>query len=238
MKRIFLQAVLLFAGVLATASIHAQNADEVINKYLNAIGGKDNLKKINSLKVEGQMEINGPGLKIPFVMQAVNGKGYRSDAEFQGNKIVEITTPDKGWAQNPMAGQTELQPMSADDLKDKLDQLDLQDPFNGYKEKGSTIEDLGKDEVDGNEYYKIKLTTKHQNETTYFFDLKTNLIYKSEMTVKQQGQDLKQTIKNLDYRDTDIGVKIPYKVDMGGMTMVINKVTTNATVDEKIFAGK
>jgi len=97
---------------------------------------------------------------------------------------------------------------------------------------------LGKDEEDGNEYFKIKLTTKNQNETTYFFDLKTNLIYKQETTVKQQGQDVKMTIKSYDYQDTDFGVKMPYKVDQGGMIMVTKKVTTNPVLDDKLFTDK
>ena len=50
-------------------------------------------------------------------------------AEFQGNKIIDITTPTKGWAQNPLSGKATLGPISEDELKQKLDDLDIQDPF-------------------------------------------------------------------------------------------------------------
>jgi hypothetical protein len=119
------------------------------------------------------------GIKIPYTMQGVHMKGMRVDAEFQGNKIIDITTPTKGWAQNPLAGKAALSPITEDELKQKLDELDMQDPFVDYKAKGSVIESLGKDEEDGNEYFKIKMTTKNGNEKTYFFDTKTNLIYKN-----------------------------------------------------------
>ncbi len=236
MKKFFLQSLLMIALVSTAFTTQAQTADEVIDKYIAAIGGKEKWKQVNTIKIDGQIEVQG--LEIPFTMQAANNKGTRVDAEFQGNKIIEIVTPAQGWSQNPMAGKATLQPLSADELKQKLDDLDIQSAFIDYKEKGSTVEALGKDEEDGNEYFKIKLTTKNQNETTYFFDLKTNLIYKQETVVKQQGQDIKMTIKSYDYQDTDFGVKMPYKVDQGGMIMVTKKVTTNPVLDDKLFTDK
>ncbi len=83
MKKILLSVLVVFAAV---ASLSAQTADEVINKYVTAIGGADKWSKIQSLKVEGQIEVQG--LAIPFTMQAVHMKGMRVDAEFQGNKIL------------------------------------------------------------------------------------------------------------------------------------------------------
>ena len=38
--------------------------------------------------MEGQIEVQG--LAIPFTMQGVQLKGMRVDAEFQGNKIIDI----------------------------------------------------------------------------------------------------------------------------------------------------
>lgn len=236
MKKFLLHSFVLLALVFTVAAVKAQTADEVIDKYITAIGGKEKWKQINSMKVEGQFEVQG--LEPTFVIQSVNNKGIRMDAEFPGSKIIDITTPTAGWSQNPFNGKTTLQPLTTDELKEKLDELDLQGAFVDYKEKGSTVESLGKDEEDGNEYFKIKLTTKNQNETIYFFDLKTNLIYKQETTTKQQGQDIKVSIKHFDYQDTDFGVKMPFKLDLGGMMLVTKKVFTNVAVDESIFNGK
>ena len=49
MKKILLSVLVVFAAV---ASLSAQTADEVINKYVTAIGGADKWSKIQSLKVE------------------------------------------------------------------------------------------------------------------------------------------------------------------------------------------
>ncbi len=234
MKKIFFSLLMLcLAGLPAMLS--AQTADEIIGKYIDAIGGRDNLKKINTMRVEGDIEVQG--LKIPFTANAVNGKGFRTDAEFNGTKIIEIVTPSMGWAQNPMANRATLQPITEEELKQKLDQLDIQDPFLDYKDKGSTVEYIGKDEEDGNEYHKIKLVTKHQRESTYFFDLKTNLIYKTETLMKQDGQEFPMTSKNYDYQLTDAGVRMPFKVDQGGMVMATRKLEINPSIDEKLFSA-
>ncbi len=230
MKKIFLSFAVI---VTAFASVKAQTADEIIAKYITAIGGADKWTKVQSLKVEGQIEVQG--ITIPYTMQGVQMKGLRVDAEFQGNKIIDIVTPEKGWMQNPLAGKASLDPISADELKTKVDDLDLQDAFIDYKAKGSTVEFLGKDEEDGNEYFKIKLTSKNNNEKTYFFDTKTNLVYKVESMVKQQGQEVKSSVKYLDYQTTDYGIKMAFKQDSGMMMMVTKKVTVNAPIDEAIF---
>ena len=99
------------------------------------------------------------GIAIPFTMQGVQMKGTRVDAEFQGNKIIDITTPTKGWSQNPFGGKATLSPISDDELKPKLDDLDIQDAFIDYKTKGSTVEFFGINEVS----FIITVLTSHFN---------------------------------------------------------------------------
>jgi len=230
MKKIFLAITVLFASAFA---LHAQTADDIISKYITAIGGSEKWTKVQSIKQEGQVEVQG--VVIPYTMQGLQMKGMRVDAEFQGNKIIDIVTLTKGWSQNPLAGKNTLSPMTEEELKSKVDDLDLQDAFVDYKGKGSTVESLGKDEEDGTEYFKIKMTTKNKNEKTYFFDTKTYLIYKVESIVKQQGQEVKAAVKYLDYQTVDFGIKIPFKTDQGMMMLVMKKITINPIVDEAIF---
>ena len=236
MKKYFVHALLVAAFMSSSFTGTTQTADEIIDKYITAIGGKENWKKINSLKMEGNIQVQG--LEIPFTMQAVNGKGLRTDGEFQGNFFIDIITPTKGWSQNPMAGKATLQPLSDDELKDRVDALDLQGAFVDYKEKGSVVEFLGKDEEDGNDYFKVKLTTKNKNETTYFFDTKTYLVYKQESISKQQGQEMKMVVKTLDYQTVEGGVKMPFKTDQGQMVLAAKKFIVNGAIDEKIFSDK
>jgi len=235
MKKLFVYAALMLPLVLLSFNIQAQTADEVIEKYITAIGGKEKWKQVKSMKVNGFIEVQG--IKINFTQQAVHNVGVRVDAEFQGQKIIDITTPAKGWSQNPFGGRSSLQPISEEELKQKLDELDIQDEFIDYAAKGSTVEFLGKDEEDGNEFYKVKMTTKNNNESVYFFDVNTSLIYKEEKTVKQQGQEMKMVTKVFDYKTIPFGIKIPHKSEQMGQLLVTDKIEINLAIDEYIFKG-
>ena len=232
MKKVFL---FVFLALGTCSAIFAQTADEIINKHIDAIGGKAKWISINSLKIEGQIEVQG--VSIPFTLHAIQNKGNRTDAEFQGMKIIEIVTPQAGWSMNALQGQNTLQPMSQEDLKNKIDELDIQGELIDYAQKGHTVEFLGKDEADGNEYFKLKVTSKTGNEVVYFFDTKTYLIYKQENTVKNNGQDIKVEVKFLDYQTLDNGVKIAFKQEQGPMMMVSKKITVNPVIDESLFKG-
>jgi hypothetical protein len=235
MKKILLSVSLLFSFVFLSAQLNAQTADEIIGKYITAIGGKDKWTQVKSMKVNGYIEVQG--IKINFTQQAVHGTGVRVDAEFQGQKIIDITTPSMGWSQNPFGGKSTLQPISGEELQQKLDELDIQDEFVDYAAKGSTVEFIGKDEEDGNEFYKIKMVTKNKNESVYFFDVNTSLIYKEEKTVKQQGQEMKMVTKLLDYKTIPFGIKIPHKSEQMGQVLVMDVIEVNPVIDENIFKG-
>ena len=235
MKKILLSVSLVFSFVFLSAQLNAQTADDIIGKYITAIGGKDKWSQVKSMKVNGYIEVQG--IKINFTQQAVHETGVRVDAEFQGQKIIDITTPTMGWSQNPFGGKSTLQPISGEELQQKLDELDIQDEFVDYATKGSSVEFIGKDEEDGNEFYKIKMVTKNKNETVYFFDVNTFLIYKEEKTVKQQGQEMKMVTKLLDYKTIPFGIKIPHKSEQMGQVLVMDVIQINAAIDENIFKG-
>ncbi len=235
MKKILLSVSLVFSFVFLSAQLNAQTADEIIGKYITAIGGKDKWTQVKSMKVNGYIEVQG--IKINFTQQAVQGTGVRVDAEFQGQKIIDITTPTMGWSQNPFGGKSTLQPISEEELQQKLDELDIQDEFVDYATKGSSVEFIGKDEEDGNEFYKIKMVTKNKNESVYFFDVNTSLIYKEEKTVKQQGQEIKLITKLFDYKTIPFGIKVPHKSEQMGQVLVTDKFEINPVIDLNIFKG-
>lgn len=232
-----LTTFLLFAFITAfQASTFAQTVDEVIANHVAATGGADNWKKVQSMKITGHVEVQG--IEISFSQQAVNGKGMRIDAEFQGMQIIEIITPTKSWSQNPFGGKTSLEPNSDDEHKQRVDQLDIQNEFVDWKEKGSSVELLGKDEEDGNEYFKVRLTTKTGNTTVYFIDTKTYLIYKSKRTSKMQGQEVELETKLFDYKQLPIGIKVPHKTDQMGQVLVFEKIEVNTPLAESLFEVK
>src|SRR5438552_3534805 len=101
----------LFLGVAVVfmSALQAQTVDEVINKHIDAIGGKEKLSQVKSLYVENSVEAMGNS--SPGYEYLLEGKGFKSESEFNGTKIVNCYTDKSGWAINPFFGSTDAQAM-------------------------------------------------------------------------------------------------------------------------------
>jgi hypothetical protein len=210
-------------------------ADEIVSKYIAAIGGKDAISKVKSIYTESSIAMMGAD--NPSITMLVDGVGYKNTMEFNGTKIVQCFTDKGGWSINPMAGAASAAPMPDDVYNTGKGQINVGGPLYDYATKGSKVEFSGKD---GNAY-KIKLTSKENIESNYLID-STSFLLTSVMTKgKMQDQDVNITTKLSDYRKTDLGYVIPYTidVDLGGqftLTVTVKKVELNKTIDPAEFA--
>ena len=101
---------LTFLFALASFTIiKAQTADEIVNKYVDAIGGKDKLEQIKTVKISNT--IQAMGNEGPSTTQILNGKAFRMDYEINGQKTTQVYTDKGGWQINPFMGATTAQPL-------------------------------------------------------------------------------------------------------------------------------
>jgi len=229
-RTISLFVILLLSGV----SLSAQTVDEVVNKYLKAIGGKETISKINSLYVESKM--SAMGMEGPIKITTLNGKGYKQEIEIMGAKIVSCFTDQGGWSINPMMGSGTAEAMPEAQYLAGKDQIVIGAPFVNYKESGYQAEITGNETVGDVEAVKIKMTSPANISATYYFDPSTGYLVKAI-----QPGDMGETVATYsDYRQVE-GYAMPFKVEnnIGGgqfvMTMTINTVEVNKAVDESIF---
>jgi hypothetical protein len=230
--------VLAFAALLCAVTVSAQTADEIINKYVQAIGGKDFLSKITSVYTESSMDVMG--MQATVKSTTLNGKGMKQEIDVQGSLMVTCLTDKGGWSINPMAGGTSPEDMPESQYNSGKDQIVVGAPFINYAEKGYKAELVGNEAVGTVNAYKIKLTTPDSTTTFYFFDPGTSYMVKTIQQMDMQGQMTDNEITYSDYRQVE-GYAAPYKMDMniaGGqfqMAMTVSKVELNKPVDETIF---
>ena len=180
-------ASLFIATALSLSTVKAQTADEIVNKHIEAIGGAENWKKVNSIVLTGTMSVQGMSLDV--ITTVLHNKGSRQDINAMGMNNYQILTPTAGWSFFPIQGQQAPEPMTADDVKEGQTDLDAQGSLVDYKAKGHTVELIGKEDVDGTECFKLKLALKTGKTETYFIDPKTYYVLKSVSIKKANGQE-------------------------------------------------
>ena len=231
---------LLRLGLLAVATLFcgiysfAQTADEIIAKHIDALGGKDKISKIKSIYMESTAQIMGSD--APVITTILNGKGFKTETEFNGSKIIQALNEKGGWMINPMAGSTTAVALPDDQYKSAKDQIYVGGELINYAAKGGKAELQGKE----GDLYKIKLTSKDSSTTTYFIDPATYYLKKAVKQGDMMGQPVEITVSFSDYQKTDFGYVLPHKIDtdMGGsfsFSATVTKVEINKEIDPKIF---
>jgi len=233
MKR--LHTIGLFLATFLFSAAQAQTADEIVSKHLAAIGGAENWKKVNSMKMEAALEVQG--MEIPVSIFQLHNKGQRQEFTVMNMTGYSIITPEAGWNFNPMGGQTKPEPITADELNAAKDGLDIQGDMLDYAAKGHKIELLGKEDVDGTEAFKLKLTRKSGSEVINYIDPSTYYIIRTVNKVKVNGQEVEQKVNVGNYQKLPEGIVVPFSMEMPGAPAPVNikKVEVNPTLDPALF---
>lgn len=228
---------LLTISVLGSLNLKAQTADEIINKWVNAMGGREKLASIKTVYTENEISVmNNPASGKTYT---VSGKGYKSVIDFSGQNIIDCYIVNGGWSVNPLAGQPTPVNMPASQVKLGQLSLDPQGPLFNYAAKGSKAELLGKEDLKGNSVYKIKLTTASGLDVIFYISDSTYYIQQNLAKMNANGQDIDIITSFSDYRKTAEGFIMPYasNLELPGLSIAYTNKTieVNKDIDPAIF---
>lgn len=232
-----ISAVLLIF-TLSTSS-YAQNAQEIVAKHIEALGGKEKLQSINSIFIEG-VAVMDNGTEIDAKLWKVYDRLFRQDVTIGGSPAVTIVTPGRGWVSNPQTNGV-FKSLSSDRLKALQPQIDPAGPLADYAAKGSQVDFAGRDTVRGIPCYRIRLTCPMGQSVTYFIDAKTYYIIRETGKGGMMCAVLENNttpggeicIDFSNYKKTPEGYIFPYTIvtNAFGAKMNIKKVEINHNVD-------
>ena len=174
LSRILLSFV-LFTG-LAAESI-AQSAQDVVNKYLLAMGGKEKLQSINSLYQEGIAVLDNGAQAVCHTWR-VYDRVYREEVTLATGKLVIVVTPRQGWSSGPGTGGL-FRPMTDKQFKSMESEIDPGGPLVDYGAKGNKLEMAGRDTVNGQPCYKLRVYFPSGAMATYSIDARTGYILRA-----------------------------------------------------------
>jgi len=224
---------------LLVPAMWAQTADEIIAKNIQARGGLDKLKSVQSIKSTATMAM-GPGMEAPGVLIQKRGMLARLEFTVQGLTAIQAYDGKNGWQVMPFMGKKDPELMSADEAKEVEEMADLDGPLVDYKSKGHQVELLGKEKVEGTDAYKLKVTLKNGDVQTIYIDADSFLEIKEETkrTIRGTEQVFESSIG--DYKEVN-GIIFPFAEESGVKgsqekeKLTVTKVELNVPVDDSIF---
>jgi hypothetical protein len=232
---------LIVVSALALASVApAQTVDEILAKNFAAKGGLIKIRAVQSMRITGKITI-GPGMEAPAVIEQKRGDKLRMDITFQGMILTPMAlNGSAGWKLMPIQGNPNPEALSPEEMKDAVEQADIDGFLIDYKTKGHTIEYLGKEKVEGTDAYKLKVTLKNGDVRTVFIDTDSSLEIKIEAKSSRRGAEIEGDTILGDYKEVD-GLVFAHSIDSGqkgapGRQMItITKIEVNPKLDDARF---
>ncbi len=225
------------SALLSLTIAKAQSADDIIAKHIDAIGGKDKISQVTSMYIESNTNIMN--MDAPSKTYIVNGKGYRTESDFNGQSLVQVITDKGGWSINPFTGPGTATAMPDDEYQGRAENINAIDPLVNYAANGSKVVLAGQEKVDSVNAYKLQLTNKYNKETDFYIDPSTWYVIKTVTTATIMGQPTTVTSTLSNYQKTDFGIIIPYSINtdfgQGTLVITIQKVEVNKPIDPTIF---
>ncbi len=211
----------------APAGVTAQS---VIDTYITAIGGMENMKKVKNINSVMSAEMMGRAISVEVTVATPNK--YLLEMKM-GEMLVQKQVFDgvKG-KESGMQGSRDLE---GDDLASLALEAQIFPELN-YQKESYTLELKGMDKVNGEETYVMDITNPLGDKMTNYYSTTSGLLIQSE-TMEETPQGAFVATKTLgDYKEVK-GVKFPYVIKQSFGPQVIDMKMESMEVNTKLASG-
>lgn len=216
-----------------------EDLGSILEKYQQAIGGREAWEKLDVLKVSGNMHSLGTVFKTNVVYKRPDKcrLDFRAENMYFAESFDGTTPWQVGIAQRTQEPK-ELEGKRAEELKQTCD---FDGPLVNHKKKGIKIEYQGLEEIEGEKGYKLKVTYKNGSVDTYYLNEKTYLPFLVLGTTTVKNRSLKSATRMRDYLETgDVKLAYYYEFELEGVPkdeiFHITSVELNPEVEKGYFS--
>jgi hypothetical protein len=238
--RTSLRTILILCAVLIAQETLAQKAtptlNEILTKHYTAIGGAEGINKLSSYIIRGRY-VNSSGTWKKNYRVFVSNQNVRSEMDIQtGMMSVQAFDGKAGWNINPWSGSLTPQPMNAQSSAMVANRSEmLRNDLITYKEKNTTLEYKGIDEIDGSDCYKISAIRKDGIIREYYLDVDSYLIVKVVTKMTIDGEEENDEIMFSNYKKVN-NVYLPFAIENeGGGGVYIDSFDNSTPIDGNMF---
>ena len=213
------------------ASVSVEN---IINKYIDLIGGKNKLEKVESIEIKGNANLNMQGQSFVLEFYSLKNNQNQSLATVTaGGMVVQRSVFNKYQGYNEVNGQRI--PLADAELEQAIINSAL---FSELNYDFSTIELVGTAVVDDQKAYEIKIT---DNKTEYY-SIESGLKIKEVEIQEIEGNQLSIETTIKEYEEVE-GILVPNEINQvtptlpipGGITIKFNNIKLNVKTSDSDF---
>ena len=222
------------------------SVDQILAKYVAALGGEQAIRKINSRVITGTQYIpTGPGGTVP-VPATIERSQKAPNLVVNVYRTPTYTISDgfdgtRAWAQ--AANGRVAEPGATDQMRAKRD-ADFYLPLD-LKQTYSQMQVRNIENVNGHDAYVVIARPQGDRAERLYFDVQTGLLVRKWNSLATPAGEAPFQVDYQDYRDTGSGVKFPYVIIMNPAnartepsstaTIRVTKVQDNAPLDSPKF---
>jgi outer membrane lipoprotein-sorting protein len=214
-----------------------QTIDEIVAKYLQARGGIDRLKAMNTVKITGTVTSQGAEMSVSSWAKRPNL--FRRETRMQGARVVLASDGNTVWGINPLAGIEAAQEITGAPAERMRAEAEFDPVFLDYRQKGHTIDLVGEEKLDGKAVYHLKVSRAGGDVQHFFLDSESGLELRRLMTLQQGAMRADIATDLSDYREIN-GVTIPFAMTQSRNGNVVErvkveKVEINVPIEDDLF---
>src|SRR6476661_5004671 len=230
-----------FASPIFAQGTNQPTVDDLVAKNIEAKGGATALNNLQTLRSTGKLLVPVQGvIELGYLQTKKRPDDVRTEASLQGMTQIEAYDGKEGWKVSPFSGRKDPEHMSADDIKALVEDTEIDGPLADWKTKGSTVEYLGTEDVDGTAAHKLKVVRKNGDVSFVYLDPDHFLEIRIVTQRVRHGAHEEIEMDLGDYEKAG-DVFVPTSIEVGSkgspdkQTIVVDKVEANVPVDDTIF---
>ena len=236
--------IVVFAALIASVTFaedkNVPTADELVSKNIEAKGGADALRALQSLKLTGKMLVQQGQIELAYLQTKKRPDQVRTEASLQGMTQIQAYDGKEGWKVSPFFGRKDPERMSADDVKALIEDSEIDGALVDWKTKGSSVEYLGTEDVDGTPAHKLKVVRKNGDVSFVYLD-PDHFLEIRVLTQRMRHGAHEEVETDLGDYEKAGGVFVPTSIESGQkgapdkQRIIIDKVEANVPVDDSVF---
>ncbi len=240
-------AWILGATVLMTLAAlpgYGQTAQDILNKMIDAMGGRKTLEAIKDTTISGTVEFISPmAITAPITIYQKEPDKVRMDIDIAelGMTITQAFDGQKAWSTNPQTGAAEEFPdfMTKEFSRQALGNQAFLDP----QKLGITYALKPKEKIEDKDYIVLEQTLSDGHKTTIFLDPATYLPYKQQAkSIDQTGGEVDQETFLSNYQKVG-GTMVAFSMRVlndgtEAQKITLSGVTYNSKLEDALFLMK